>query len=135
MALFHSHTLNHVMNIIIILCISACVAKLADVVFVVDSSGSIGMENFAKIKAFVKQTLNFFDIGTDLTRVGLITFNQYGSLQFGLGKYNTSNALVTAVQSIIYSQGGTNTGMIELFTLCKGGNFNIHIWAWFDYFI
>ena len=91
--------------------ISACVAKLADVVFVVDSSGSIGMENFAKIKAFVKQTLNFFDIGTDLTRVGLITFNQYGSLQFGLGKYNTSNALVTAVQSIIYSQGGTNTGM------------------------
>ena len=80
-------------------------------VFVVDSSGSIGMENFAKIKAFVKQTLNFFDIGTDLTRVGLITFNQYGSLQFGLGKYNTSNALVTAVQSIIYSQGGTNTGM------------------------
>ena len=24
---------------------------------------------------------------------------------------------------------------IELFALCKGGNFNIHIWAWFGYFI
>ena len=23
----------------------------------------------------------------------------------------------------------------ELFALCKGGNFNINIWAWFGYFI
>ena len=26
-------------------------------------------------------------------------------------------------------------GIIELFALCKGGNFNIHIWVWFGYFI
>ena len=24
--------------------------------------------------------------------------------------------------------------IIEHFALCKGGNFNIHIWAWFGYF-
>ena len=24
--------------------------------------------------------------------------------------------------------------IIELFALCKGGNFNSLIWAWFDYF-
>ena len=24
---------------------------------------------------------------------------------------------------------------MELFGFCKGGNFNIHIWAWFGYFI
>ena len=23
----------------------------------------------------------------------------------------------------------------SLFALCKGGNFNIHIWVWFGYFI
>ena len=23
----------------------------------------------------------------------------------------------------------------RLFAYCKGGNFNIHIWAWFGYFI
>ena len=23
----------------------------------------------------------------------------------------------------------------KLFAFCKGGNFNIHIWAWFGYFI
>ena len=26
-------------------------------------------------------------------------------------------------------------GIIELFAFCKGGNFQIHIWAWFGYFI
>ena len=26
-------------------------------------------------------------------------------------------------------------GINRLFTYCKGGNFNIHIWAWFGYFI
>ena len=25
--------------------------------------------------------------------------------------------------------------IIELFALCKSGNFNIHIWVWFGYFI
>ena len=25
--------------------------------------------------------------------------------------------------------------IIELFALCKGGNFNVHIWAWFSNFI
>ena len=29
----------------------------------------------------------------------------------------------------------TNTDIIWLFAYCKGDNFNIHIWAWFGYFI
>ena len=33
------------------------------------------------------------------------------------------------------TQTGKNIRIIELFVLCKGGNFNIHIWAWFGYFI
>ena len=28
-----------------------------------------------------------------------------------------------------------NSGIIELFALCKGGNFNINTWACFGYFI
>ena len=26
-------------------------------------------------------------------------------------------------------------GINRLFACCKGGNFNVHIWAWFGYFI
>ena len=34
--------------------------------------------------------------------------------------------------------GATQNGkvsIIELYALCKGGNINFHIWAWFSYFI
>ena len=81
--------------------------------FVVDSSGSIGIDNFVKVKNFLKQTINYFDVGTNLTRVGMITFNQQPRLQFGLNKYNTRTGLQSAVDNIVYSQGGTNTGIID----------------------
>ena len=85
--------------------------KLADVMFVVDSSGSIGIDNFVKVKNFLKQTIGYFDIGTNFTRVGMITFNQQPTLQFGLNQYNKGLGLQAAVDGIVYSQGGTNTGI------------------------
>ena len=30
---------------------------------------------------------------------------------------------------------GKDVRINRLFAYCKGGNFNIHIWAWFGYFI
>lgn len=78
--------------------------------FVVDSSGSVGEDNFLKMKQFMKETINFFDIGTKFTRVGIITFSTYARLEFGLGKYNNSQDLLDAVDRITYSQGGTDTG-------------------------
>ena len=39
------------------------------------------------------------------------------------------------VAAFTVSEKSSNTSIIELFALCKGGNFNIHIWAWFGNFI
>ena len=50
---------------------------------------------------------------------GCIGYKQYSSL-----KVKIAAAQLCTVDNII-----------ELFALCKGGNFNIHIWAWFCYFI
>ena len=33
------------------------------------------------------------------------------------------------------NQESIQSSINRLFAYCKGGNFNIHIWAWFDYFI
>ena len=38
----------------------------ADIVVVVDSSGSIGPDNWQVVLAFVEQLANNFDVGTDL---------------------------------------------------------------------
>lgn len=55
---------------------------------VVDSSGSIGSENFQKMKVFLQNLVNTFDIDTDLTRIGLLVFNDKTRWEFKLGDHN-----------------------------------------------
>ena len=66
-----------------------CKATSADVVFVVDSSGSIGYENFKKIKIFLQSMANRLDIDRDLTRVGLMTFNDHAKWEFKLDQFGS----------------------------------------------
>lgn len=87
-----------------------CVPDVKDVIFLVDSSGSVGDDNFKHIKEFVKQTIRTFDIGFSKTRVGLILFNSHAKLIFPLDKYNSRHDLLDAVDNIAYIPGGTNTG-------------------------
>lgn len=66
-----------------------CTATQADIVFVVDSSGSIGAENFEKVKVFLQGLVNSLDIDPDLTRVGLLLFNDQAKWEFELPTYGT----------------------------------------------
>lgn len=66
-----------------------CQASSADIVFVVDSSGSIGAENFQKMKSFLEGLVNKLDIDSDLTRVSILVFNDKTKWVFKLGELNT----------------------------------------------
>ncbi len=46
----------------------------ADIVFVLDGSGSIAASNFVKIKNFVKDVINDFEVGSDKNRFGVIQY-------------------------------------------------------------
>ena len=46
----------------------------ADVIFVIDGSGSLGESDFDNIKYFVTDVVSSLDIGPNKTRVGLINF-------------------------------------------------------------
>ena len=48
----------------------------ADIVFVLDGSGSIGSTNFEKCKTFVRSLVEEFEIGLDRYRIGV---QQYSS--------------------------------------------------------
>ena len=80
-------------------------------VFVVDTSGSVGIDNFLMVKEFIKQIIRVFDINTDHTRVGLITFSDSPILQFNLSAYADVDNLSVAIDKVTYSQGGTDTGL------------------------
>ena len=81
----------------------------ADIVFILDSSGSVGSANFQKMLTFVKSMAQGFDIGKTGTEVGVVTYSSKPTNQFHLNKYTDKNSLLGAIQNIHYISGGTNT--------------------------
>ena len=47
-----------------------------DLYFVVDASSSIGEDNFALVRKFLKSLAEYFDVGQDTVRIGMISFNR-----------------------------------------------------------
>jgi hypothetical protein len=86
-----------------------CGAK-ADVVFVLDSSGSVGSANWHLMLKFVQNVVNIFTIGRNDVQVGVDIFGVSASTKIGLQTYNTKTAITSAVKHISYlSSGNTNT--------------------------
>lgn len=87
----------------------ACVLK-ADIVFLIDGSGSIGPTNFNKLKTFLKGITSQLDVGADKIHVGVEQFSNYPSIEFPLNMHTNEADLSSAVDNINYMSGGTNTG-------------------------
>ena len=86
-----------------------CSSRAFDFIILLDASGSVRSPNFEIMKDFVANMLSNFTIGPDDTRVGVIRFASSPSIVIPLGSINTYSQLATAVRSITYTAGGTNT--------------------------
>ena len=80
-----------------------------DVVFVLDESGSIGQSDFDLMKSFLSQLVSRLDIDSGQTRVGLVTFASGVGTYFNLNAHSTVAAVQTAIASLGYSGGATDT--------------------------
>jgi collagen type VI alpha len=99
-----------------------CTGGQAEVVFVLDSSTSVGNSNWQKQLAFVTQIVKDLDIGADRTRVSLITYNTKAKVEFGLSEYTSKRALVAAIKRVSFSEGITATG--DALALARTGVLN-----------
>ena len=79
--------------------------------FLLDSSGSIGSNNFVTMKNFVKNIVSNFDIGDNQTRIGIIEFSTTASIILPLGSINNTNQLNTFIDNIAYLNSGTRTDL------------------------
>ncbi len=59
---------------ILFVVLSVCQNVAYDIVFIVDSSGSVGPANFELAKRFVGDVISRLDIGSSATRVGVIDY-------------------------------------------------------------
>ncbi|XP_035686770.1 collagen alpha-1(VI) chain-like [Branchiostoma floridae] len=88
---------------------STCEAPV-DLFFLLDGSGSVKAANFAKVKQFVVDMVNSFDVSPAATRVGVLQYSNRNTLVFNLGNKVNKPTTVSAINSISYQGGGTRTG-------------------------
>ena len=83
--------------------------RVMDLVFVIDNSGSVGSSNWNNvIKPFLLKLIDLFDIGSDATQVGLLT---YGSSSRSVFKLNSDKAYINrTLRASAFQSGGTCTG-------------------------
>ncbi|XP_049446985.1 collagen alpha-1(XII) chain isoform X1 [Epinephelus fuscoguttatus] len=82
----------------------------ADVVLLVDGSYSIGLANFAKVRAFLEVLVTTFDIGPDKVQISLVQYSRDPHTEFYLNTHHDLGAVVKAVRTFPYRGGSTNTG-------------------------
>ncbi|XP_077193127.1 IgGFc-binding protein-like [Paroedura picta] len=90
---------------------TGCRARSFDMVMVIDGSGSIGAQNFELVKKFVNRIVDFLEVSSWGTRVGLIQYSSSARTEFRLNQYTTAAQIKAAVQRVHYMAGGTMTGL------------------------
>ncbi|XP_065269764.1 collagen alpha-1(XXVIII) chain-like [Emys orbicularis] len=80
-----------------------------ELVFVIDSSESVGPENFEIIKDFVTALVDRVTVGRNATRIGLVLYSLEVRLEFGLNRYTTQQDVKQAIRKMLYMGEGTYT--------------------------
>lgn len=86
-----------------------CKNKQLDVIFMIDTSGSIELRDFKRILNFVRELASRLDVDSGQARIGVLTFSDSPHLVFHLNKYNNIQEITREIVNIKYSYGGTNT--------------------------
>ncbi|CAH1252783.1 CSMD3 [Branchiostoma lanceolatum] len=84
-----------------------------DLVFLVDSSESFRTSGFQDALTFVQDVVNYFTLGEDETRVGVVTFSNEDEqvTRVRLNERYNRVDLLTAIRAIPYDRGHTFTGL------------------------
>jgi len=80
-----------------------------DVIFVIDSSGSIGSTRFQLIREFTANITAELIQNSSRIAVGVILFESTAHIQFNLQTYTSPSSLLSAINNLPYNGGGTNT--------------------------
>ena len=89
------------------LSVTSCSSE--DVVFVVDSSGSILLQNWQLILDFMKNMITDFTIGPNNVQVGVVSFSDNVRPEFQLNTYRDKSAMLSHIERMRYLDQSTNT--------------------------
>ena len=78
-------------------------------VFVIDTSGSIGSSHFQLIREFTAKISAELIRNSPRSAIGVILFDSNARIQFTLQTYTSLSSLLSAINNLPYSGGGTDT--------------------------
>ncbi|XP_051530634.1 von Willebrand factor A domain-containing protein 2-like [Myxocyprinus asiaticus] len=99
--------------------IMQCSAAM-DILFVMDSSYSVGKGGFERSRHYMLKLCEVLDISPDKVRVGLVQFGSTPKLEISLDFYKSKEELMKRMKKIHYRGGSTQTGLALKFVLRKG---------------
>lgn len=91
-------------------CALTCRQTPLELVFVIDSSESVGPENFNVIKDFVNALIDHTSVSRDITRVGVVLYSHINMVVVSLRQEASLDEIKSAVHSMTYLGEGTFTG-------------------------
>ncbi|CAG5927553.1 unnamed protein product [Menidia menidia] len=88
-----------------------CGKTKADIVFLVDESSSIGVNNFMKMKDFIFRVVTYFPIiGSQGTQIAIVHYSDEPRIEFRLSDFKDRNSLLRGIRGLRYGGGNTKTG-------------------------
>lgn len=78
-----------------------------DVAFLLDSSGSIGQNNYLDMKRFINEVIDHFHISPKDTHVGVVSFSTQAQTEIRFTSKQTADAIKPSVLNITYQGHGT----------------------------
>jgi len=84
---------------------------VADIVFLVDGSDSIGLVNFQQIRKFLSLLVENFEVAPDRIRIGLVQYSDTPHTEFLLNTYQNKEEILNYIQNMRYKTGQTFTGL------------------------
>lgn len=90
---------------------AVCEKQKADLVFLIDQSGSIDPRDYVIMKKFTTELVTSFKVSEDLVRVGLAQFASTFQNEFYLKQYYTEQAVTKHILDMQQLGGGTNIGL------------------------
>lgn len=105
---------------------TVCKNVPGDVIFLIDSSGSIRPEDYDTMKGFVKSLISKSFIGQNDVRVGIMQFSHVPQLTFPLDRYHSKNDMLIAIDGMQQMGQGTLMGQAiadvsQYFGYARGG--------------
>ena len=88
-----------------------CEKKKADLVLLIDTSGSISNADYSTMTAFMTELIRSFKISQELVRVGVAQFSSCPQKEFYLNQFHTAEEVTKKILDMVQQKEGTMIGL------------------------